>query len=221
MELYKNTTEHFVNYLKKHGYPDNNIVFEWGKTNCAIDIAILSEDYRTPIAIFEVKSEKNERSISNGIMQMRRACNELNLSVPVSLVFGKKDPPYFEVYDISDIIYRDEKVIISDFLNDKNTTEPISYRNIQSSSIGKQIKKHYEDKEKRIDKLKTVCWLILPLALILLMFLDAKGIYIFNTERLIVIGTIILIVLIPFFSEITFKDISLKRIVKDTKKNTK
>ena len=61
------------------------------------------------------------------------------------------------------------------------------------------------------DCLKIVCWGIVPVAGIVLLVLDALGLYSFNTERLIVLGVGLLIVLLPFFSEITVKDITVKR----------
>ena len=47
--------------------------------------------------------------------------------------------------------------------------------------------------------------------MVILLILDGLGLYLFNTERLIVIGVLILVVLVPFFSEITIKNISLKK----------
>ena len=66
-------------------------------------------------------------------------------------------------------------------------------------------------KKKRKDYLKVLCWIIVPIAVITLLVLDAIGIYIFNTERLMVLGIGLLIVLLPFFSEISVKDLSVKR----------
>ena len=38
MELYKNTADAFINYLKKHGYPEDRIVTEWESGKYRIDI---------------------------------------------------------------------------------------------------------------------------------------------------------------------------------------
>lgn len=66
-------------------------------------------------------------------------------------------------------------------------------------------------KKRRTDYLKTVCWMIVPAIVVALLVLDALGVYSFNTERLIVLGVGLLMILLPFFSEITVKDISVKR----------
>lgn len=66
-------------------------------------------------------------------------------------------------------------------------------------------------KTKRRDYLKTLCWIVVPVLAATLLALDAFGIYIFNTERLLVLGTGLLIILLPYFNEITVKDLSIKR----------
>lgn len=69
-------------------------------------------------------------------------------------------------------------------------------------------------KKRRIDCLKMICWIIVPMAVVALIILDALNIYTFNTERLLVLGIgllVLLVVLLPFFSEITIKNLSVKR----------
>lgn len=56
-----------------------------------------------------------------------------------------------------------------------------------------------------------ICWVIIPLALTALLVLDGIGLYKFNTERLLVIGACVLVVMIPFFEEITIKNLSIKK----------
>lgn len=66
-------------------------------------------------------------------------------------------------------------------------------------------------KRKRLDGTHLLCWIIVPAVILTFLTLDALQLYSFNTERLLVIGTGILITLLPFFSEITIKNISLKK----------
>ena len=66
-------------------------------------------------------------------------------------------------------------------------------------------------KKKRLDCSCLICWILVPLAIVILLVLDGLGLYLFNTERLLVIGVCILVILIPFFSEITIKNLSLKK----------
>lgn len=64
--------------------------------------------------------------------------------------------------------------------------------------------------KKKKRSLKTVCWILLPIAVIALLVLDAIGIYSFTVERLLVLGVGLIIVLLPFFKEISVKNVSVK-----------
>lgn len=66
-------------------------------------------------------------------------------------------------------------------------------------------------KKNRIDYLKTICWIIVPIIVTVLLVLDALSVYTFTKERLLVLGVGLIIILVPFFSEITVKDFSFKR----------
>lgn len=73
-------------------------------------------------------------------------------------------------------------------------------------------------KKRPVDYLKLVCWILVPVLIAALLVLDAFGIYIFSTERLTVLGIGLLIILLPFFSEIKLKDLSVKREKSQNKK---
>ena len=66
-------------------------------------------------------------------------------------------------------------------------------------------------KKRKINCIQLICWIIIPFAIIVLIILDGLGIYSFNTERIIIIGTFVFVMLIPFFKEITIKDFSFKK----------
>lgn len=79
--------------------------------------------------------------------------------------------------------------------------------------IKNQTQKHSGRSGKRhaSDLLKIICWLLAPLAMAALLVLDALGIYVFSTERLLVLGVGLLVILLPFFAEIKFQNLHLKR----------
>ena len=68
-----------------------------------------------------------------------------------------------------------------------------------------------EYRKKRFDRLGVICWIILPVFALFLLLLDGFGLYSFTTERLIVLGAILIVVLLPFFNEITIKNLSVKK----------
>ena len=70
---------------------------------------------------------------------------------------------------------------------------------------------HKRSKKKRRNGIYLICWKIIPMAVTVLLILDGFGVYSFNTERLLVIGSGMLVLLIPFFSEIKLKDFSIKK----------
>ena len=73
------------------------------------------------------------------------------------------------------------------------------------------MKKAVTKKKRSFNCIHTICWIIIPMVIITLLVLDGLKLYMFNTERLIIIGACIFVVLIPFFKEITIKDFSLKK----------
>ena len=66
-------------------------------------------------------------------------------------------------------------------------------------------------KKKKLSCIRLICWIIIPIAIVIALVLDGFGLYVFNTERLIAIGACILVLLIPFFREITVKNFSIKK----------
>ena len=73
------------------------------------------------------------------------------------------------------------------------------------------MKKPLTKNKRNFNCIHAICWIVIPVVMITLLVLDALKIYSFNTERLIIIGACVFVVLIPFFKEITIKDFSLKK----------
>ena len=66
-------------------------------------------------------------------------------------------------------------------------------------------------KRKKIDAMRLICWGVIPVITSGLLVADAPGVYQFTHENLIVIGVCLAVILLPFFSEIKVKDLSVKR----------
>lgn len=75
----------------------------------------------------------------------------------------------------------------------------------------KKTKRSRHRKRKRLGCIYLIYWIIIPLAISSILVLDGLGIYLFNTERLLVIGGCVLVALLPFFNEITVKNVSIKK----------
>ena len=72
-------------------------------------------------------------------------------------------------------------------------------------------KKGHRKRRKRLNPINLICWIIIPSAITLMLVLDGLGFYIFNTDRIIVLGVGISVLLIPFVSEISVKNFSIKK----------
>ena len=81
---------------------------------------------------------------------------------------------------------------------------------LEVTQVKNLTKKRPLKKRVHLCPINLICWIIIPCAVSGLLVLDGIGFYRFNTERLAVLGAGLLVLLIPFFSEITVKNISFK-----------
>ena len=211
MELHKNTEDTLINYLKRHGYPDESISLEWGTPQCAIDIAVLANDLVTPIAVYEIKGRKTPDAIQKGIAQLKRAVLFFDITASCSLVFGTDSGIGFEVVEVTENVYNDEPIDMPAIMASEPPRKPVSYENLQAGAASKAVIKRQQRKQRKIDRIKWFCWLVFPIVAIALLVLDAFSIYQITVLRLVTVGAAAVIVLIPFFSEISLKDVSFKR----------
>ena len=134
MELHKNTEDTFINYLKRHGYPDESISLEWGTPQCAIDIAVLANDLVTPIAVYEIKGRKTPDAIQKGIAQLKRAVLFFDITASCSLVFGTDSGIGFEVVEVTENVYNDEPIDMPAIMASEPPRKPVSYENLQAGA---------------------------------------------------------------------------------------
>ena len=59
--------------------------------------------------------------------------------------------------------------------------------------------------------MRFLCWLVIPLVTAVGIVADSIGIFRFTSKNLIVFGACLVVVLLPFFSEVKIKDVSVKR----------
>lgn len=215
MEQFENIMDSFIDYLKQFGYPDERIALEWGDRKSAVDIAILADDLITPISFYEIKIRKNLTAVQTGVNQLKRVVQRADISVPCYLVFRDSKEVGFEIIDVSDVVLNNDSPDIKEWMDHQKPTKPVSYHNIQAGAASKAISRAANKKQRKIDRFKFVCWLVIPLVAAVLLVVDACGIYEITILRLAVFGAVVIIVLLPFFSEISLKDVTLKRKGKD------
>lgn len=81
---------------------------------------------------------------------------------------------------------------------------------------GENMKKNHKNNGREKNKtsrilIRVLCWGVVPVLAAVLLVLDGMGIYVFNEDRLIVLGAATLLLLLPFFGEVRLKDILIKR----------
>lgn len=211
--------ERFIDYLKHQGYPNDRIVTDWGDGSFRVDIAIMADDLKTPLSIYEVKNGISIKESREIVEKVGSYSKRQGLTIPVYVVFpDSKLQGQFEIMNLSDRIYQPAQYFdINEFIS--NASKKVqSYETLQNGAESKIVTQRQVKRKKRIDKLKPICWGIIPVIGVILLVLDAIEIYQFNTERLIVLGIILLVVLLPFFSEISLGEVSVKRKREDKEK---
>lgn len=154
---------------------------------------------------------KTEQTIQFGLEQLKRAANNLENNVSCSLVFGDERNLGFEVIDVTKNVYNNEPINIPEIMKSTRQENPVSYNNLQAGATSKVIQKNLSKKQKKIDNIKWFCWLLFPIIAVALLVLDAIGVYKITTLRIAVVGACVVVALIPFFREISLKDVKLKR----------
>ena len=217
MRLYENTSEAFVKYLLAHGYPAEAIALEWGYSKALVDVAILDEECNFPIAIYEIKGRKDRESIKRGIQQLKRTVHTLDITCPCSLVFASENNPYFEVVDVSEYVFSDDEPDVDAVMHRHTIHTPFSYQQLSIGTKSKVQAKQRKKRQRKIDTLKWKCLILIAVGIAFLV-LDWKNCFELTTGRLVVLGGIALLVLIPSFGEVTIKDFSFKRKQEENKK---
>lgn len=209
-----NFEKSFIEHLVEMGYPKNKIVKNFGIIGANnVDIAIMDNDFITPIAFFEIKTGNvNDNRVFDSLkhvaLNFKNVCDYYNLIIPCYCVLYDK----FDDYKIIELTkYVDDKSLDRSLSIIINYSTLPSYDVLSNSILPKKLLNKTIEKQKHIDNFKPICWILLPLIIIIIGILDALNVYKLNTERIIILIVLIISILIPFFSEISFKDITFKR----------
>lgn len=189
--------------LKGAGYPSDSIVPGWKYKNVFFDIAVIDQETQIPLMIIECKTISDAYSMKTAINQLRRYSDLLDYPVKTCAAFYTGDQK-FEFYDFTKKV-KDSQLPIS-------ACGPIalpSYEEIKTGAKSKFFGVQKAHKERYINGLKIFCWGIIPTLIVTWFVLDALSLYPLTTERLILSGTLILSLLLPFFGEIKVGEVIL------------
>ena len=214
-----------VEHLLSCGYPKVSIVLE-GKLDerCFADIVVNDTSTGLPMMMIEIKSCSHRTR--DGVRRMAyESLRRWYAISPIKAVAAilDRDQGELELVDYTEAIKENDFKCATE--NYKLPPYEILIIGARQKAIDKQ-KKDKEQKivaikkeqEQKITALKILCWIILPIACIILVVLDAVGIYPFSALRLIAIGAVAGVTVLPCFKEIKIGEISLKNEIEQEKK---
>ena len=193
-----------VSYLISHGYPEESIILEWKISDrYRVDLAILDNKSKTPIALFEFKRQKNRGTENMAIAQLKTYTNALgDNTIPCYIVFGIDTEPLFELYYLT-------KEEGKDYL--KQIVQIPSFSNFKNNYISKTIAKTTQEKKTTFNWFKAICW-ILALIIALLLYMDFQGCIELSAERLGIIAIIVGLIIVPFARKLSILGLEFERL---------
>lgn len=201
-----------VEELLSIGYPRNSIIMEGQlEARKIVDFVIVDTETWLPLMMIEVKS-CNVRTSSiveqNAFKDLKKYYDN-NIPVKAVAAIVNRDEQKLKFIDFT------EAVKENDFARKVDDYLLPEYEDLTIGAKQKVIKEKEIKQEKNINVLKRLCWKILPPIGGAILLLDALGIYTLSVLRLIVIGVIASITLIPCFKEITIGQVSLKQLAEE------
>lgn len=199
-----------INYLTAHGYPEEALVFEWrvGHRH-RVDLAVIEPTTNKPIALFELKREKSSQTLNMAIRQLETYTKALgDDQVPTYIVFPREGSPPFEMYHLK--------------RNDSESKEELTtkiervpdYSVLKSSKVRKEILETERQRKSTLDWFQVVCW-ILAIALAVLLGFEFSGRVKLTPERLVLIGAIIGLIIVPVASKLKILGVEFERYKKE------
>lgn len=207
----------FHNFLIEKGYPEETIVYSWGKQGLFADLAIIPRGSEIPVAVFEIKLDTSSASIGRGVSMLRSLTEDVCFPMLCIIISYINSNDSFKYLDVTDYVYK--KVMLNpEFQFNYNLVKDHfpDYRGLVNRAVS--ISRHYKKKQesKRHFALKIICWIVVPFLAIALLLLEVFLHYELSTNRIIIIGFVIGVAFIPFSSKISIKDFEFK--IDDSKK---
>ena len=205
-----------LNYLLKKGYPRSSILLE-GQLDPRVYVDFIVTDINTglPLMMIEVKScsERTQEHVRRKAFEtLKRYYQKSNLPLKTIAAIFDRDKNILEFVDFTEAIKENNyEALVDDY-------ELPAYQTLTVGAKRKSIKQKEGKQTKNLNVLKLLCWIILPIIGIALLLLDAFDIYTFSTLRIIVIGSLAAIILLPCFKEIKIGEVLLKKEIEEEKK---
>jgi hypothetical protein len=211
MEREKDLLLALIGYLTSHGYPEESLVLEWRVgEKLRVDLAVIEPTTNKPIALFELKREKNPATLNMAVRQLEAYTRALpeNQVVPTYIVFPNNSDPPFEIYHL-----RKNHSDANGELTARIDRVP-DYSVLKSSKIRKEILETEKQRKSTLDGFQVVCW-ILAVGLVALLGCEFAGWVKLSPERLILIGALIGLIIVPVASKLKILGVEFERYRKE------
>ncbi len=200
-----------VDYLVTRGYPKDSLAGGWkiGQKYRA-DLVVIESVTNKPIAIFELKRIKNKETLNSAISQLLNYKKALeDEQVLLFLVFPNTDNSTFEFF------------LLDENKNAKINEESLKlveqipeYAVLKNSKISKEISKKEEQQKSTLDWFQVICW-VLAAAILILLVLEFTEKIKLTPERLVLIGIIIGLIVVPVASKLKILGVEFERYKKE------
>lgn len=204
MEREINILNRLAQYLVQHGYPQDSIILEWKVSDkYRVDLAVIDNISKKPIALFESKRDRRNESENIAIEQLKNYAKALgDTTIPLYLVFGANNVEGFELFFLG----KEEDKEVLKFI----PTIP-QFTNLKNGFLSKAVSKNEKEKKDTFNWFKFICWL-LALVVMILLFFDFKGCISITPERLGIIAIIIGLVVVPFARKLNILGLEFERL---------
>lgn len=210
MEREKGLLVSLIEYLTAHGYPEETLVFDW-KVDAThkVDLAVIEPTSNKPIALFELKRQNNPQTLNMAIRQLQAYAKALgDDQIPTYIVFPAEGTPPFEIFFLRRSISEDNHELTAQI-------ERIpDYSVMKSSKIRKEILEAEKKRKSTLDWFQVICFL-LSIALVVLLVLEFLGKVKLTPERLVLIGAIIGLIVVPVASKLKILGVEFERYKKE------
>jgi hypothetical protein len=231
----------FVNYLKSKGYPENaiivNPVYEYLGRKYRPDIVIVDPDSNKPLAIFELKNIKSDRTIATTIQQLAtyaQAIKNPDILLFAAFPIGEDNKSIdFEIFPLDDIGEKGENEIsvLKKKGKSKNKVEgeekeistrliktdnPPEYKILKNSRLTEEISKISDEQEQTIGYFQILC-LVSAIFVFLILMADILNLFKIDTQRLALIGVIIGLFILPYASKLKILGFEFERLTQSKK----
>ena len=203
----KQTHDEFIkkvkDFLHSKGVKSSNIICEYipKGQHCHFDLAITSEKFDIPIAVIDIKMVASSHAYLFNTKLFEKLHSIYNAEIPCYVIIMQEDICNFDIFDATDYVYK--RTLPGELPKSINPENFPTYTELlRRFKILNEISVANETKKKQ-NSFKWVCWVILPIVIVGILAMDKYGFYPLSTYRLIIWGGLGVIILLPFFKEIT------------------